>query len=71
MATDLSSLKLPALIEQMQSDLAVVRLRVLDSGPLSPGVRADAAEHVQVLVATLGNLKRTLRRGEEGDHGRL
>jgi hypothetical protein len=62
MAFDLSSVELPALVEHVQSDLDKVRLRLTEPGPLTPGDRALAYEHVQVVASALGNLNRVLRR---------
>ncbi len=74
MGPDPSSLELPALVEQAQSRLAVMRLRISEPGPMSPGDRTAAAEQLGVLVATLSNLRRVLHRGQRdtidpgGDH---
>jgi len=68
MATDLSVLTLPALVEHMQASLAELRQRLTAQGSLSPGDRSAAAKHVKVLAATLGNLKRTLRREQVAEH---
>ncbi len=77
MAPGLSSLELPALVEHMQTALRHVRLRLTDPGPLAPGDRVCAADHIKQLAATLGNLRQLIVRSETshtsskecGDHG--
>ena len=73
-----ATMELPALVEDMQATLGQIRLRLTDAGPLTPGERALAADHVKVVASALGNLKRVVRRadadatdGQEGvDHVR-
>jgi hypothetical protein len=62
MAADLSDLELPALVERMQDARAHVRHRRPQPGTLAPGERVRAAEHVQILAATLDNLHREASR---------
>lgn len=57
---DLSSLEFPALVEHMQSDLALMRHRIAQAGPLSPADRVAAAQHIKILAAALGNLHRVI-----------
>jgi hypothetical protein len=65
------SLELLAPIERMQCDLAVMRLQLAErTAELSPTDSAAVTEHVHVLTASLGNLRRMMRRCEAGaNHG--
>jgi hypothetical protein len=62
MGPDLSALELPAAVEHMQDALANVRHRLTQLGTLAPGERVRAAEHVQIITATLDNLHREASR---------
>ena len=60
MEPELSSLALPSLVEHMQSDLALIRQRITEAGPLSVADRVAAAQHIRILAATLGNLHQVI-----------
>jgi len=59
---DLSSPELSTLVEHMRGDLALMRQRITQGGPLSPADRVAAAQHIKTLAATLGNLYRVISR---------
>jgi len=63
MDSDLSTLELPRLVEHMQGDVALMRQRIIQAGPLSPADRVAAAQYIKTLAATLGNLHRILGHG--------
>jgi hypothetical protein len=77
MTTDLSSLELPALIEHMRREIAVMRLQVIErTKAASPNDSVAFLHELTILTASLGNLRRILRRIEvnpkqEDKHGRL
>ena len=57
-----------ASVERMQDELASLRALVVQpTAPLSMGDRAQASETIRTAAASLGNLKRTLRRGIDPD----
>lgn len=64
MATDPSTLSLSAIIEHMQDDLALVRKRLLQPGPLSPGIRVLAVQQVRLLRARLNTLHEVVCRSD-------
>ena len=54
-------------VERLQDELAALRTEVNRStAPLSMGQRVDAGEHLKTIAASLGNLKRTLKRKGSG-----
>jgi hypothetical protein len=60
-----SSAELPELVEHMQGDLAVMRLRVAERAKAaSPDDSAALLHEITILAASLGNLRRILRRFE-------
>ncbi len=65
MATDLSAISLPTIIEHMQADLMVISRRLLQPGPISPGVRVLAAPHLRILRARLDSLHALVRRADD------
>ena len=60
MDPDLSAFELPAVVEQLQTALRTLELRVLSHAGLSPIDRATALQHTMALAAGLGNLLRML-----------
>ena len=59
-----------ASIERMQDALPGLRAFVVQpTAPLSMGDRAEATKTIATVAASLGNLKRTLRRGIDPDGG--
>jgi hypothetical protein len=57
-----------ASVERMQDELAVLRALVVEpTAPLSMYDRVQATDTIKTAAASLGNLKRTLRRGIDPD----
>lgn len=56
-----STLSLSAIVEHMQADLLIVSRRLLQPGPVSPGVRVLAAPHLRILRARLDSLHAVIR----------
>ena len=62
--------QLIASVERMQDELAGLRALVaLPTAPLSMGDRVQATDTIRTAAASLGNLKRTLRRGSDPEGG--
>jgi hypothetical protein len=59
-----------ASVERMEDELTGLRALVVQpKAPLSMGDRVQATETIKVAGASLGNLKRTLRRGIDPEGG--
>ena len=60
-----------ASVERMQDELASLRALVVQpTAPLSMGDRLQATETIKAAAASLGTLKRTLRRGIDPEGAR-
>jgi hypothetical protein len=59
-----------ASVERMQDELGCLRALVVQpTAPLSMGDREQATQTIKTAAASLGNLKRTLRRGTGPEGG--